>query len=107
MGVPRSRTEATEPSTAVVEAVASAGGWEPTAVPEPLYDVVDPDALDAFVASTDDAEVSFTYMGYEVTVAGDGGVTVDDAEDGDDSTGADEFVDCVDDTADADGEQGA
>lgn len=34
----------------------------------PLYDVLDPDALDALVASMAGGSVSFTYAGYRVTV---------------------------------------
>lgn len=69
------------PSNAVVEAVAIASDREPTAV-EPLYESVDPDALDALVGSngTDsedgEASVSFEHAGHVVTVHSDGSVVV-------------------------------
>lgn len=59
----------------VLEAVAVTSGVDPLELP-PLYDVVDPDKLDALVASTTDGKVSFTYAGYEVTVDGGSGVEV-------------------------------
>lgn len=77
-------------SHGVVAAVSEAAGVE--AVPlggpgtgvelEPLYSVVDPDALDAVFAGTDgtgDAprgEVTFTYNGCEVTVQSEGRIVV-------------------------------
>lgn len=73
-------------STGVVTAVAAAsdadavptgGSAGETTVLEPLYAVVDPEALDALfggdgvgAAGTPD-RVTFTYHGYEVTVTGD------------------------------------
>ncbi len=73
-------------STGVVTAVAAAsdadavptgGSAGGTTVLEPLYAVVDPEALDALfgddgvgTAGTPD-RVTFTYHGYEVTVTGD------------------------------------
>lgn len=67
-------------STAVVKAVAAVSGHEPTGKAidgngqqEPLYEVVDPDALDTIYESltTDGpgtAQVSFTYCGYDVSI---------------------------------------
>ena len=68
-------------SKAVVEAVAEAEGVNPVELSPPLYEVVDPDALDDLFAPTTvngrmDGEVRFSYVGYEVTVAGDGYVSV-------------------------------
>lgn len=68
------------PSTGVVEAIAAVTDQEPQDVP-PLYDVVDPDALDAIV-STDgndtgrSVRVSFAYEGLEVTVDSASGIEV-------------------------------
>jgi len=77
MGTTERTDEASaSPSAAVVEAVAAAEGWEPAEVPEPLYESIDPDALEALVASVDDGRISFDYMGYEVTVDADGAVTL-------------------------------
>lgn len=67
------------PSVAVSEAVAEATGTDPREGP-PLYDYVDTDALNALLTeSTGDSEalfVTFEYDGHEVTVGGDGTVSV-------------------------------
>lgn len=64
------------PSAAVVETVAAVEGWEPADVPEPLYESVDPDALEAFVESVEDGRLTFTYLGHEVVVDAGGQVTL-------------------------------
>lgn len=53
-------------SEAVVSAVAAATARDGLSLP-PLYDSVDPDALDAVVA-TADAVVSFRFAGHSITV---------------------------------------
>lgn len=67
-------------SRAVVEAVADAHGVSPLDLEPPLYEAVDPDALEQFVARADhpaaSVTVTFTYAGHEVTVDGDGEVSV-------------------------------
>lgn len=69
------------PSTAVVETVAIAAGREPTVL-EPLYETVDPDALDALIRSGDrdstggDTAVKLALDGYEVRVERGGTVVV-------------------------------
>lgn len=71
------RTEAVaRPSTAVLETVAAVEGCEPTDLETPLYECVDPEALDALVASPLRGEVRFSYHGYELTVDGRGNVDV-------------------------------
>ena len=71
----------TDPSQAVVETVAVASNREPKAI-EPLYDVVDPDALDSLVGANGTASsrsgptVTFEFAGHDVTVRGDGTVVV-------------------------------
>ncbi|MFC5969874.1 HalOD1 output domain-containing protein [Halomarina salina] len=55
------------PSTGIVGAVASAEGVPPRTL-EPLYDTVDPDALDALVADPNPVHVQFEYEGHIVTV---------------------------------------
>lgn len=64
--------EGQAPSDAVVEAVATSEDVPSTHLDPPLYDAVDPDALDALFESraTDDGVVSvgFAYGGYAVTV---------------------------------------
>jgi hypothetical protein len=64
------------PTNAIVESVARAEGWEPAEVPASLYECIDPDALEAFVATMDDGQVTFPYLGYEVTVDADGSVSL-------------------------------
>lgn len=66
-----------QPSERVVDAVADAEGVEPWELTTPLYEVVDPDALDELFrqsrTATDAAgpSVTFSYCGYSVTVTGD------------------------------------
>lgn len=64
-----------EPSTAVVEVTAQARGLSPESLP-PLYDTVDPDALNMLVDGGGDLRLTFTYDGHDVTLDGDGTVTV-------------------------------
>jgi hypothetical protein len=68
-------------SRAVVEAVAEAEGVDSVELTPPLYEAVDPDALNRLFAATPSAgrmegRVSFRYNGYEVTVWGDGYVSI-------------------------------
>lgn len=75
--------EATNLSQSVVEAVADAEGVDPLELSPPLYEVIDPDALDRVFAVTPangrmDGQLTFLYNGYEVTVCGDGYVTVEE-----------------------------
>lgn len=59
------------PCNAVINAVAALSGNEPHGL-EPLYDAVDPDALDALVSkSSSSVYIQFTYAGYEVVIADD------------------------------------
>lgn len=66
------------PSHRVVTAVSRATGESPATLP-PLYEAVDPDALDALFGENG-SEASerfvFTYYGHEVTVHRGGAVTV-------------------------------
>lgn len=68
-------------STRVLEAVAEANGTSPIELSPPLYEVIDPDALNALFRSgrrsESDLEVTFEYQGLEVTVADDGCIGVD------------------------------
>lgn len=71
-------------SQTVVEAVAMAESVDPLDLTVPLYDAIDPDALDALFQSGDasvDGYVEFVYYGYEVTVTADGHVALDDVSD--------------------------
>jgi len=66
----------------VVETVAAREGVDPIDLETPLYETVDPDALDALVGAPTPAErqqllhVVFEYHGYEVRVSADGDVSV-------------------------------
>lgn len=65
-------TETKRISMVVVEALAEARGVEPAELEDPLYESVDPDALDALFPGTEDTPTDgrlvFTASGYEVTV---------------------------------------
>jgi len=68
------------PSTAIVDAIATTTGREPTSMP-PLQRYVDPDALDALLAPGRNGRnnrvgVSFQYDGLPVAVDSDGGIEV-------------------------------
>ena len=75
-------------SFAVIEAVAEREGIDPVDLTppayEPLYAVVDPEALDAlFLARTNGTvrspgSISFEFCDYDVTVTSEGDVTVSD-----------------------------
>ncbi|WP_290819322.1 HalOD1 output domain-containing protein [Halovivax sp.] len=65
-------------SLRIVEAVAEREGTDPLELTEPLYDAVDPDALDAlFEGLADDASLTFAYHGYRITVDGAGEIVLD------------------------------
>jgi hypothetical protein len=63
-------------SDAVLREVAEAEGVSPEALNPPLFDVVDPDALDS-VFNAETGRVSFEYHGYWVTVDHAGSVSVE------------------------------
>lgn len=68
-------------SEAVISSVAAHKGIEATELP-PLYDVLDPDALDALFETSSgraDGAVTFVYAGCTVECASDGSVDVRDA----------------------------
>lgn len=64
-------------SERVVQRVAAAAGEDVLEMP-PLYETVDPDALDSLVDDLRDGEVAFDYAGYRVTVTSDGTITLDE-----------------------------
>jgi len=77
----------TTPSTAVVETVAIASNRKSTGI-EPLYEFIDPDALNALIRSNgaesvdDGTVVTFEFVGQSVTVHGGGVVVVRSVERG-------------------------
>jgi len=66
----------TAPSTGVIETVAAAADREPMEM-EPLYETIDPDALDALTRSgAGGTSVQFIFAGHDVTVHSNGTVAV-------------------------------
>lgn len=64
------------PSERVVTLVANRADADPLRLP-PLYEAIDPDALDAFVRGVPDGEVRFRYVGYVITVESTGTVHIE------------------------------
>ena len=82
---PFSSSDLSEPlSQSVVDAVARAEGVDPLDLEVALYEVVDPDALDALFQTECGAvegRVEFEYYGYDVTVTASGRVSLDAVDD--------------------------
>ena len=78
------------PSFAVIEAIAEREGVDATEIEPPqydaLYDVCNPEALDALFADREDGsargvgQIAFRFCGYDVTVTSDGDVTVSEPD---------------------------
>lgn len=65
----------------VISAIATREGKSPMELDQPLYDAVDPDALNAlFSGRTPPVSVQFAYLGYVVVVRGDGTIDVTDVD---------------------------
>lgn len=65
------------PSMQIVREVATVDGVDPAELTPPLYEVIDPDALDAMVQTVgSDVTVEFTYRGHAIRVDGSGRVAV-------------------------------
>lgn len=78
-------TSSRQVSTQIIEAVADCEGVDPLDLQPPLYEVVDPEALEALFGSTvagteRRGRIEFTYAGYRITVAvaGERTITVDE-----------------------------
>lgn len=73
-------------STAVVMALADVAGVDPAEIGVPLYDVIDPDALDNLFSDKHDGsprmggKVIFTILDYEVTVQSYGEIVIREIE---------------------------
>ena len=75
--------QADTPSVKVVDAVAAATGTDPLDLYPPLFNVIDPGALDRLFRDDAEAVVTFTYNGCRVRVVNDDGeVDVDVVIDG-------------------------
>lgn len=76
------------PSTAVIEAVAGHKGVDPLDLKPALFDVIDPDALDALIDNGEsvhapsDTTVRFTYNECRVNVSSGGTVEVSSSHSG-------------------------
>lgn len=72
-------------SYTVIENVAEHKGTDARMLDPPLYEVLDPDALDVLFSGEDETRcngnISFEYSGCTVTVSSDGHVLVEDVED--------------------------
>lgn len=73
------RAAHTETTERIVETVATTKSVDPLDLP-PLYDSIDPEALEKLVDRMDEGEVVFTYAGTEVTVTEDGSVDVEEGD---------------------------
>jgi len=65
-----------ELSVAVVNHVAALEGCDATELAYPLYESIDPDALDALFRAGSDGYLEFSYHGYEIRVTSDGSIDV-------------------------------
>lgn len=67
-----------EPVTVqIIERIADREQLDPRDLDRPLYDAVDPDALDALFRCDDaDVTVEFRYLGYRVVVDGEGEIEI-------------------------------
>lgn len=76
-GMPPDRETDVSLSERIVAAVADEEGVDPEELSTPLYEVVDPDALEALreqpasVATDPRPTITFPYCGYSVTVSGE------------------------------------
>lgn len=69
------------PSRAIPKRIATLEGVDLTEL-DPLYNAIDPDALDALVGASGQndspLQIEFTYHGYDVAVTGDGTIHIDE-----------------------------
>jgi hypothetical protein len=69
--------------TTIVERIAALEGIDPLDLTVPLYDVIDPEALDSLVTANREGDtpntlrIQFTYNGHVVTVDGSGEIDID------------------------------
>lgn len=67
------------PSETVVRTIVQAKGISPLEMPA-LYEIVDPEALDAIFKGKDLSYIQFLYYGYKVIVVSDGRIIIQDCE---------------------------
>lgn len=63
------------PCETIIAGVAERADEDPMDLP-PLYEAVDPDAIDTIVRDGRSVQVTFEYAGYEITVAGPNDVAI-------------------------------
>lgn len=81
---PEAAREAT--SLAIVSEVAARKDVSPTTL-DPLYDTVDPDAVDALLEREFEGAIEFEYAGCIVRVRGDGSISIADSREQFDGAG--------------------
>lgn len=64
-------------SVRVVDALAADADVEAVALQPPLYDAIDPEALDRLYRKTPPSRLEFEYDGIPVVIEGDGTISVD------------------------------
>ncbi len=67
------------PSQAIVTGLAERNGISPLEM-QPLYEAVDPEALDTLFQNGRSGRVTFEYAGYEVIVHGNGHIDIHETE---------------------------
>jgi len=82
MQTARAVPEAESPSMTVLAAVARRTGVDVADLEAPLYEAIDPDALDRLLQHGADVTVTFEYSGYRVSIDGEGTVAVEAADGG-------------------------
>jgi len=61
----------------IIDLISDAEGEAPTELAPPLYDAIDPEALDDLTESMDpEGTIAFEYCGHEVRVDGNGKVSI-------------------------------
>lgn len=68
-----------DPSETVIRTIAQAKGISPLEMPM-LYEIVDPEALDAVFKGRNLSYIQFLYYGYKVIVVSDGRIILQDCE---------------------------
>lgn len=65
-------------SKCIVRAVADAADVDPVELTPPIYEIIDPEALDALLKRCRQGQVQFPYKEWTVVARADGTVVVDD-----------------------------
>lgn len=66
-----------EMSYQIIEALAAVENRDALSMNPPLYEAVDPDAIDSLLDTDDTVEVQFEYNGHTVTANSDGSISID------------------------------